>query len=99
VPPVNAGVGDWESKTPWSRFVTWMGETFDGWVEFFGMMLSGIAVLAGGWGRVGMSLGLGCLAGGFGVAIEARDGSGGPFWMFVGAVLIGLVIPMGKMRN
>jgi hypothetical protein len=98
-PPWNDPFSATGQNTVWGRIVKWIRETIDGFVEFFGMIFSGLSVYAGGSRQVIFAIGLACLAAGIGVAIEARENTGGPFWMFVGAFLIGLVIPVGKRKT
>ena len=93
VPPI-----DYSSASPqtsWDKFVIFWRDTIDGCWEFFGMIFSGLAVYAGGSRQVVFAFGLAFLAGGLGEALETQFGAGGPFWMFIGGFLVGLVLPVG----
>jgi hypothetical protein len=48
----------------------------------------------GGWQRAAFAFGLGCLLGGIGDCLGGfpRGSSDGPFWMFIGGLLIGLTV-------
>jgi hypothetical protein len=92
VPPLDFGP---PPQTSWDKFVIFWRDTIDGCWEFFGMIFSGLAVYAGGSRQVVFAFGLAFLAGGLGEALETQFGAGGPFWMFIGGFLIGLVLPVG----
>jgi hypothetical protein len=84
----------WERA--WSRFRAHFHEHFDKAAESIGYVWALAASLVGGNKQLMLALGTAFLAGGLGIAIEREFSGWGPFWMWIGGLLIGLVIPAPK---
>jgi hypothetical protein len=96
--PLNYGRGDRAGDAwRWSR--SWGAALLESARRLSGLFI----VTLGGWQRVAFAFGLGCLLGGIGDCLVGfpRGSSDGPFWMFVGGVLIGLTVrvPLNKASS
>ena len=69
----------------------WLGERVNGVAEFFGMLIAMFGITGG---QLAMAFGLGFLAAGFGLTMLGSFR--GIFWMFLGAFLIGLNVPVSR---
>lgn len=67
---------------------------FDGVFRFFGMLIG----LIGSARQLIWALGFAFTAAGFGLTIQYGS-TGGPILLFVGALLIGLIVPAPKVRR
>ena len=76
-----------------SKISGWFGERVNGLAEFIGMLIAMIGLTGN---QLKLAFGFGCLAGGYGASMLGSHR--GPFWMFVGAFLIGLAWPTFRRK-
>jgi hypothetical protein len=96
--PLNYGRADRAGNAwRWSR--AWAAAVLEGLRRLGGMLMATL----GGWQRLLFAFGLGCLLGGIGDCLTGfpRGTSDGPFWMFIGGLLIGLTVrvPLNKAES
>ena len=78
----------------WTRVSAFFHEHFDETWKSVGYLAGMAAHYAGGRTQLILALGFAFLAGGLGLAIERDAHTAGPFWMWIGGLFIGLVIPV-----
>jgi hypothetical protein len=83
-------------KSTWTRTRAYFHEHFEDWLKSIGYSIATLIYLAGGHKQAILALGLAFLAGGLGLAIEADRSSSGHFWMWIGGLMVGLIIPLNK---
>jgi hypothetical protein len=92
--PLDYGQQPSRWKHAWTRTRAYFHEHFEDWLKSIGYSLATLIYLAGGYKQAILALGLAFLAGGLGLAIEADRSSTGHFWMWIGGLMVGLIIPI-----
>lgn len=76
-----------------AKIGAWFGERLSGVAEFIGMLIAMCGITGG---QLKLAFGFGFLAAGFGLTM--LNSHRGIFWMFLGAFLIGLSVPLSRKK-
>jgi hypothetical protein len=95
--PVTLDYGRAESMSSswYRRFWAGVQERVDGVFHFVGLLI----YFVGGPRQAGFAFGLASLAGGLGLCLQRDVANDGPYWMWVGGFLVGLVLPLPAKRK
>src|SRR5947209_461789 len=91
--PLNYGHRD-RAGDLWRRIFAYLKATGDAFQE----LLRIIIPILGGWRQIVFAFGLALVLLGLGLCID-RIGGPGPFWMFIGGLMIGLTVRPGILKN